>query len=224
MPIRFHRTLLRTVSPRLRRFRRWLFFLLLLILLSLFLLRAALYLRELSAAMALSNATDLITMTINDIVLQTMSDPQLTYDYFVTLERDNEGRITAIITNMVQVNTLSAELLSALAKAADQGGLDLAIPLGDLMGISFLLGRGPRVPVKITLLTSSHADFHNELISVGINQTKHQVMLSLVVDADVLLPWEVLSTQVGSNILLAETMIVGRVPDTYLNWEGLAPG
>ncbi len=223
MPILFRKTRHRTDRVRLRRVRRWLFFLAVLILLTLFILRASLYFRELSAAMALSNATDLITMTINDIVLQTMSDPQLTYDYFVTLERDNEGRITAIITNMVQVNTLSAKLLNAVVKAADQGELDLSIPLGDLMGISFLLGRGPRVPVKITLLTSSHADFHNELISVGINQTKHQVMLSLIVDADVLLPWEVLSTQLESSILVAENMIVGQVPDTYLNWAGFTP-
>ncbi len=177
------------------------------------------YFRKLSGAMALSDATDLITSAVNEIVLEKMSDPAVNGASFVSFERDNDGKIAAIVTNMAQVNTLSSELLNAVVTASNQGKLNLQIPLGNLLGSNILLGRGPEIPVRITMLTSSHAGFRNELVSAGINQTKHQVMLELYVDVDVLLPWEVLSTQVVSDVLIAETIIVGGVPETYLNWE-----
>ena len=207
---------MRVRRPRRPR-RRWL----VLFMAAALLLGAApciLYFRELSGVMAASDAGDLITAAVNEIVLETMSDPTLDYDYFVDFERDNDGRVAAIITNMSRVNTLSARLLNAVVEASNMGELDLNIPLGNLLGAGVLLGRGPDVPVRVTMLTSSRAGFHNELVSAGINQTKHQVMLELFVDVDVLLPWEVFSTQVVVDVLVAETIIVGSVPDTYLNW------
>ena len=173
--------------------RRWPF----LILILAFILAAVpcvLYFRELSGVMAASDAGDLITAAVNEIVLQTMSDPTLDYDYFVDFERDNDGRVAAIITNMARVNTLSARLLNAVVEASNLGELNLEIPLGNLLGAGVLLGRGPDVPVRVTMLTSSRAGFHNELVSAGINQTKHQVMLELFVDVDVLLPVSASST------------------------------
>lgn len=208
--------MMRVRRPRRPR-RRWPLALAAVLLL-LLLVPSILYFRELSGVMAASDAADLITAAVNEIVLQTMSDPTLDYDYFVDFERDNDGRVAAIITNMARVNTLSARLLNAVVEASNMGELDLNIPLGNLLGSGMLLGRGPDVPVRVTMLTSSRAGFHNELVSAGINQTKHQVMLELFVDVDVLLPWEVCSTQVVVDVLVAETIIVGSVPNTYLNW------
>ena len=67
------------------------------------------------------------------------------------------------------------------------------------------------------MLTSSRVDLKNELISAGINQTKHQIKLDVVIDIDVILPWSTVSTRVDSEILVAETVVVGRVPETYFN-------
>ena len=89
--------------------------------------------------------------------------------------------------------------------------------MGDLLGFSLLLGRGPRVPVKITLLTSSRVTFRNLLSEAGINQTRHQLLLEVHVDADVLLPWEIRSAQITDEVLVSETVVVGRVPQTYMN-------
>ena len=60
----------------------------------------------------------------------------------------------------------------------------------------------------------------NELVAAGINQTKHQLLLEIVVDVDVLLPWEILSTRVVTEVLVSETVIIGAVPDTYVNMGG----
>ena len=115
--------------------------------------------------------------------------------------------------------TCSWELLSDIVKAADGGELSLAIPIGNLLGSSLLLGRGFDIPVDITMLSSSRVDFKNDLISAGINQTKHQMKLDVVIDIDVIMPWRTVSTQVVSEILIAETVIVGKVPQTYLDME-----
>ena len=179
----------------------------------------SLYLRKVSGEMALSDASDMVTIQINDTVAKMMDEGLFEYDYFVSLQKDEAGRITAITSNMPRINTLSAEILSNIVENARDGGLDIGVPAGNLTGISLLLGRGPEIPVKIIMLTSSRADFRNDIVSAGINQTKHQIILEVIVDIDILMPWETLSTQVVSEILVAETVIVGAVPDTYLNLE-----
>ena len=181
--------------------------------------RSIMYFRELSCQMVLSDATDLMTLCINDTVARKLGAEDYGYDYFVSVERDSAGRVTAVLANMSRINAMSSELLSDIVHAADGGQLSLAIPLGNVLGSSLLLGKGPEIPVDITMLSSSHVDFKNELTDAGINQTKHQIKLDVVIDIDVIMPWRTVSTQVVSEILIAETVILGDVPNTYLNWN-----
>lgn len=175
------------------------------------------FLKDISGQIALSNASDTITAAINDKINEKMSEGQYDYNYFVTLQKDDAGNITAISANMARINTLSSEILQEVIAATNNGMEDIEIPLGNLLGSNLLMGRGPEVPVKIIMLTSSYADFRNEIDSAGINQVKHQIILEVRVQIDVMLPWEVRSTEVLSEVLIAETVLVGKVPDTYLN-------
>ncbi len=169
--------------------------------------------------MAVSNATDLITRTVSDIVEEKMAQMGEEGASFVSFEKDDSGAVTAIITDTARVNILSSELLDAVILAADKGALDLSVSLGDLLGISLLLGRGPRVPVKITMLTSSRVEVKNLLTAAGINQTRHQLILEVHVDTDVLLPWEIRSAAIVNEVLVAETVVVGRTPETYVSFS-----
>ena len=81
------------------------------------------------------------------------------------------------------------------------------------------MGRGPKIPVDIITLTSSRIGFQNNIVTAGINQTKHQITLQVTVDIDVLVPWGSKSTQVSTEVLIADTVIVGQVPGTYLSME-----
>ena len=182
-----------------------------------FMFKSGAYLKQLAGEIALSDASDLVILAINDVINRKMSEGEYDYDYFVSLEKDNAGGITAITTNMVEINAFASQVLDDVVHAADSGELEVGIPLGNLLGFNLSVGKGPKVPVKIIMLTSSHADFKNELVSSGINQTKHQMILEIVVDIDILVPWETLSTQVVSRTLIAETVIVGGVPDTFVN-------
>ena len=206
--------------PPMRRATRWALIVLCVLTFLLYVgVRSVMYLRELSCDMVLSDAVDLMTLCVNDTINRTLSGRDYGYDYFVTIDRDESGAVTAIKANMARINALSSELLSDIVEAADKGELSLSIPLGNILGSSLLLGKGPDIPVDITLLTSSRVDFKNEISAAGINQTKHEMKLDVVVDIDVVLPWRTVSTQVVTEILIAETVIVGEVPQTYLNME-----
>ena len=178
---------------------------------------ASRFLKDLAAQMALSDATDLITAVVNEKIDEKMSEGKYDYDYFVTLQRGDSGEITAISANMTRINSLASDILRQVISSTAGGGLDIKVPVGNLTGSNLLLGRGPKIPVKVIMLTSSFADFRNEISSAGINQLRHQIILELTVQIDVLLPWEVQSSEVKSEVLIAETIIVGSVPNTYLS-------
>ena len=181
------------------------------------LLIVSLFLRKLSCEMAMSDAVDAVTYAINDSVSRTMQEHDYSYDWFVTLDKDETGGITAITTNTQHINLLTAELLQDIVSSADNQELDIRIPLGNLLGSNLLLGKGPEIPVRIIMLTSSFVRFDNDLISTGINQSRHVITLKANVDIDILIPWATVSTTVESDVLIAETVIVGRVPETYVS-------
>ena len=191
----------------------------LLVALLLFLAAASLYLKDVSTAIAVSDASDAVTVSINNAIADIMRDGDYSADYFVTFEKSETGEITAISSNMARINALSAKILDRIVGATDTHMLTVNIPVGNLTGVSVLMGRGPKVPVKIITMTSSRVEFNNSIVTAGINQTKHQINLEVIVDIDILVPWGTESTQVITEVLIADTIVVGRVPDTYLSMD-----
>jgi sporulation protein YunB len=180
---------------------------------------SARYLRRLSMELALSDATDTVIMGINSAVGARMRDENMGYDRFVALDKNESGAVTAIRTNMAEINALAADMLEDIVGEGGRRTLEIRVPLGNLLGSSFLLGKGPAVPVRIIMLSSSRIDFRNELTAAGINQTRHRIVFEVTVAIDVLIPWDVDSTTVRSDIPVAETVIVGTVPETYISLE-----
>lgn len=196
-------------------FTFWLFALAL----CLFLSGAAMFLKNISCQIAVSDASDIVTQQINNAVAEIMSEGNYVGDYFVTFEKTASGEVTAISSNMAKINALSAEILDRVVGATENHTLTVKIPAGNLTGISLLMGRGPDVPVQIIVLTSSRVEFNNSIVTAGINQTKHQINLEVIVDIDILIPWESESAQVITEVMIADTVIVGKVPETYLNMQ-----
>jgi len=177
----------------------------------------SLFLRKLSSEIAMSDAVDAVTLAVNDSVEKVMSGSAYRYEDFVKLEKDQNGNITAITTNTTLINLLSTEILQEMVNRADGSLLDIRVPLGNLFGTNLLLGKGPDIPVEIIMLTSSFIRFDNDLIATGINQSRHQIILKAAVDVDILIPWATMSTRVETDIPIADTVIIGRVPETYIN-------
>ena len=187
----------------------------LLVALLLFLAAASLYLKDVSTAIAVSDASDAVTVSINNAIADIMRDGDYSADYFVTFEKSEAGEITAISSNMARINALSAKILDRIVGATDTHMLTVNIPVGNLTGVSILMGRGPKVPVKIITMTSSRVEFNNSIVTAGINQTKHQIILEVEVSVAILLPGFTTATKVSTAVTVAETVIVGAVPDTY---------
>jgi len=201
-----------------RRADRRLFLWLLLILLAAGVTTGGLAFRSLVTELAVSSAQDVVILAVNDIVKEIMWDGDFDAAGLVTLERGTDGSVSAVTTNVVAVNTLAARVLERAVAQTSEEKLTVGIPLGNLMGSTLLSGKGPSIPVQLVMLSSSVAGFRSELTSAGINQTRHQILLDLNVAVSLLMPWRTVGTEVNTEILVSETVIVGKVPENYLNW------
>lgn len=177
------------------------------------------FLRDLSTKIAVSDAVDIVTKTVNNSINKVIGKGVYGFDYFVSLVKDESGNITAITSNMAHINTLSTEILNSVIESTENGTIEVKIPVGNLTGFNLLMGRGPDVSVDIVMLTSSRVDFKNDIVSSGINQSKYQLILEVTIDIDVLVPWGTKSASTVTEVIVADTVIVGKVPETYLNME-----
>ena len=177
---------------------------------------AAVQMRPLLASLATTKVSNTVTRIVSEAVYEAIEDGEIRYDGLVTFEKDETGQITAVRSNMAAFNHLQADILDTILTRIDQvSARELSIPVGTLTGFSLLAGRGPRISVRMESVGSSEANFHNEFVSAGINQTKHQIILTVDVSVSILLPGFTTATKVSNSFIVAETVIVGAVPDTY---------
>lgn len=173
--------------------------------------------RELARTQVTNATSDLI----NDAIDGQIELGNIQYDRIVYFEKDLNGRITALKTNMSEVNRLKTNILNLIndeIMAMDTS--HLGVPLGSLFLPEFLSGRGPSIPVQIISIRNSDASFESAFTEAGINQTMHQLSLEVLVDVSVLVLGEADSFAVSSHVVVAETIIVGDVPDTFFQTGG----
>lgn len=173
--------------------------------------------REL-AQTQVKNATSDLT---NDAIAKQIALGNIAYDRIVFFEKDLDGRITALKTNMSEVNRLKTDILNIINDeilALDTS--DIGIPLGSLFLSEFLSGRGPAIPVRILSIRNSDATFTSHFSEAGINQTLHRLNMEVSIDVAVLVLGQTGSFTMTSEVVVAETVIVGSVPQTYLQTGG----
>lgn len=202
---------------------RWLsrrLIVLLLILLALFLIFRVRYhdtIRSLAETQVRNATSDLI----NDAIDQQIETGNIQYDRIVYFEKDLEGRITALKTNMSEVNRLKTDILNIINdEILAMDSSELSIPVGSLFFSEFWSGRGPAIPVQILSISNSDASFESDFTEAGINQTLQQLRMNIIVDVSILVFGSTQSFTVSSQVVVAETIIVGQVPDTFLQTGG----
>ena len=125
---------------------------------------------------------------------------------------------------MGEFNRLQSSILhQVLEEIAQMDTRELSIPLGSLTGSALLAGRGPRISVRMQSVGSSTAYLSNEFSSAGINQTRHQIILNVDVYVSILLPGFSTATKVSNAFTVAETVLVGTVPDSYTYFQSDTP-
>jgi len=171
-------------------------------------------------SVAAYQAEQMCTRVINDAVTEVLAESELTYDELIHIERDLEGKISVVQADIVAMNNLKAGISSKVAGIISQRSMSAVfIPMGTFTNMDFLTGRGPRVEFKIQFANALTSTIKNNFISAGINQTRHQIMLEIKAKVFALVPGYRTSTEVTTNFLLAETIIVGDVPDAFTNVE-----
>ena len=173
--------------------------------------------RELAETQVRNSTSDLI----NDAIDRQIETGNIQYDRIVYFEKDLNGKITALKTNMSEVNRLKTDTLNLIndeIMALDTS--DLGIPIGSLLFPEFFSGRGFQIPVHILSIRNSDAGFESYFTEAGINQTLQQITMNVLVDVSILVLGRTESFTVSSQVVVAETIIVGQVPDTFLQTGG----
>ena len=173
--------------------------------------------RELAETQVKNTTSDLT----NDAIAKQIAEGIIQYDRIVYFEKDLDGRITALKTNMSEVNRLKTDILNIINdEILSLDTSDIGIPVGSLFLPEFLSGRGPTIPVHILSIRNSDATFASDFSQAGINQTLHQLAMEVSVDVAVLVLGQTSSFTITSEVVVAETVIVGSVPNTFLQTGG----
>ena len=173
--------------------------------------------RSLAETQVKNTTSDLI----NDAIDRQIDVGNIQYDRIVYFEKDLDGKITALKTNMSEVNRLKTSILNIINdEILAMDTTDLGIPIGSLILPEFWSARGPFIPVRILSISNSEASFESYFTEAGINQTLQKLIMNISVDVSILVLGRTESFTVTSQVVVAETIIVGQVPDTLLQAGG----
>ncbi len=174
------------------------------------------HLKPVMTSMATARVSNLVNRIVSAAVNEAVENGDIDYQNFVIFEKDETGHITALRSNVAEVNRMQGQITDEiLHRLSEVATSELEIPLGTLTGSALLAGRGPSLFVRMQAVGSASAAFRNQFTAAGINQTRHQIFLDVDVYMSILLPGMKTSTRVSNEIAVAETVIVGSVPDTY---------
>lgn len=160
----------------------------------------------------------LSTRVMSDSVAEVLVSDNVTYDEIVKITYDGNNEIKAIETNSVKINIIIRKITEMVQSRLDGlivEGIDVA--LGTFTGIPFLFGIGPLVPIQLVPIGTINTKITSNFVSAGINQTLHKIYFDITANIGMVLP--ALSSNFVTNldVVLAESVIVGKVPEVYLN-------
>ena len=174
-------------------------------------------LRPVVAEIASAQARNTMTAVVEEAVTADLAARQVGYSDFITIQRDEGGAITALTTDMARMNLLRAELTAAILEALEKADVsDIQVPLGSLFDLEPLWAKGPALKTRAMTMGTVRAEFDSQFTSAGVNQTLHRIWMEVTVPMKLLLPGGEVETELHTRLCVAETVIVGKVPDTYL--------
>lgn len=158
----------------------------------------------------------LTTSAVNSAIFDVMLEP-LSYGDLITIIKNDQGDITLIQANSIVINKLARDMAQSTETYIEKmGEQDIKIPIGTLSGSPLLAGKGFKVTIKVLPLGSVKCQFVSEFESAGINQTRHKIYLDVVASISIVLPTSQSIVKINTPVLVSESILIGKVPDTYL--------
>lgn len=166
---------------------------------------------------AYTRAHALAVETMNEAVQSTLT-PGIAYEELVSVRMDSAGRVTMLQANTVRMNELAVNIALAAQDALSMRDESaVSVPLGAALHVPFLSSVGPRISVRIVPVGAVKASFATEFESAGINQTRHKIWLEMHATVRLVLPTGAKAVEVDTQILIAESIIIGEVPSSYIH-------
>ncbi len=170
-------------------------------------------------AIAEANMRSVTTVAVNDAIYYTLSDG-VRYEDLVTVEKDAAGNVVSLTSNPLQINRIARDAAymsqQNLQKMSESG---VEVPLGAFTGIEAWAGFGPKIRMKIIPISNVACKFVSGFEAQGVNQTKHSIYLEIVADISIVMPSGTSNFASLTEVLICESILLGKVPDTYLQTD-----
>lgn len=159
-------------------------------------------------------ATEIINSTVREELKNDILKEQILIPTF-----DNDGKINMIRTDALAMNTVSSNIANKVQnKIVSLANQKFSIPLGSALDSQLLSNTGPILNFTILHQGSVLVDFVTEFDESGINQTRYKIYITVAVDMRIISPVTTSSITVNNNVLIAEIVIVGEVPESYMKF------
>ena len=167
-----------------------------------------------------SEATAIATKISNVKATEVMNN--YNYDDIVKISRDNQQNIKSVELDIIKVNEIVSDVALKIQEELDDiGTQELGIAMGTFTGSKLLSGRGPKIYYRIISIGDVETDYRSEFKQAGINQTQHRVYLQVNCNVAILTPFNTIEERISNQVVLAENVIVGNIPSTYYNFNGM---
>ena len=146
------------------------------------------------------------------------------YDYqdFIVVHKDENGNVLMLESNMININNVITDVANNIQNRIDSSeDEEIKINLGTFTGINILAGRGIGIPIKISTIGNVQTEIKSQFVSKGINQTLHRLYLDVECEISILTPFNTINEKIKNQVIIAENVIVGNIPDTYYNLDGV---
>ena len=172
-------------------------------------------------SLAQAQARAMAVQVLNQSAAELLATGGVTYDSLMHISADENGQVRLIQANAPEMNRLASQVsLLAQEKLLSRGDQTVKVPLGSALGLTLFAGAGPKIVVRILPVGSVHAEFHTDFQTAGINQTRHRVSLLLTAQVQMVIPTGAQKVEVSTQVAMAESIIVGEVPDTFTDVGG----
>ncbi|MBO5912460.1 MAG: sporulation protein YunB [Clostridia bacterium] len=167
---------------------------------------------------SLSKAKILSNSVINQTVYDYLEKKDISYTDIIKINTDSEGNVNSVEFDTVEITKIKSGIISLVQNNINKNEtIKMSVSVGTLTGNQFLNNKGPTIDIDMKISSAVFSKISSSFISAGINQTLHRITLSVSTNVYFVMPWYRSSGDFQTEYVLAETIIVGRVPDAYTN-------
>lgn len=154
---------------------------------------------------------------IQEAVLEHISG-QVNYSNLIQPGSDNSGQVVFMQADTLSISRLQAQTRLAIEERLTRlQGKTYYLPLGQIVGMKMLAAYGPPVPIRFIPVGTVEVGVGDTFEAAGINQTRHRIYFQVESVIQVIAPFSREQVKVATTIPVAEAIIVGPVPQTYIS-------